>query len=287
MREARTPASPPSRSASAAPTRPGALCRSMAGTGRGSPLGRGRLGHRRVTPHRLAGGPCALGAGARPRGLVPTAGAAVHGPRRRSGRGAGLVRAPLGHRGHLRRGALPLRRGNPAPVVGQGRRPHHAGAARPVLPGGAPDARPARARHAHAPACRLVPQGGAHVQRHACRGPALALGREGAPSKYKTWAAWRRPGGAARLWVGRPHDGRSPPAVRARPLLRPRPRPSWQRADADPARGRGDRLALARGWTVAGPEKADCYPAHSDGPRLSAISSMPRRSWHGIAGDRP
>lgn len=34
------------------------------------------------------------------------------------------------------------------------------------------------------------------------------LGIERVPSKWETWAAWRRPGEAATLWVGQPYDGR-------------------------------------------------------------------------------
>jgi catechol 2,3-dioxygenase-like lactoylglutathione lyase family enzyme len=35
----------------------------------------------------------------------------------------------------------------------------------------------------------------------------VPLGIERVPSKYKSWAAWRRPGEAATLWVGRPYNG--------------------------------------------------------------------------------
>ena len=33
------------------------------------------------------------------------------------------------------------------------------------------------------------------------------LGIERVPSKYAKWAAWQRPGEAARFWVGRPFNG--------------------------------------------------------------------------------
>jgi catechol 2,3-dioxygenase-like lactoylglutathione lyase family enzyme len=33
------------------------------------------------------------------------------------------------------------------------------------------------------------------------------LGIERVPSKYQKWAAWQRPGEAAKLWVGHPSNG--------------------------------------------------------------------------------
>jgi catechol 2,3-dioxygenase-like lactoylglutathione lyase family enzyme len=33
------------------------------------------------------------------------------------------------------------------------------------------------------------------------------LGIERVPSKYRKWAAWQRPGEAAKLWVGHPFNG--------------------------------------------------------------------------------
>ena len=52
----------------------------------------------------------------------------------RSTRHPALVRSPLVHRGHLRRGPSPPRRRDPTPMVRSGRRPHHPRLARPVLP---------------------------------------------------------------------------------------------------------------------------------------------------------
>ncbi|MBD0275071.1 MAG: VOC family protein, partial [Acetobacteraceae bacterium] len=65
------------------------------------------------------------------------------------------------------------------------------------------------------------------------------LGIERVPSKYQTWAAWRRPGEAATLWVGRPYDGR--PAQRGN---------GWMAAFAAPSRAAVDAAhaaALAAG----------------------------------------
>ena len=60
------------------------------------------------------------------------------------------------------------------------------------------------------------------------------LGIERVPSKYGTWAAWRRPGEAATLWVGRPYDGR--PAHRGN---------GWMAAFAAPSRGAVDAAHAA------------------------------------------
>jgi catechol 2,3-dioxygenase-like lactoylglutathione lyase family enzyme len=65
------------------------------------------------------------------------------------------------------------------------------------------------------------------------------LGIERVPSKWETWAAWRRPGEAATLWVGRPYDGR--PANRGN---------GWMAAFAAPSRPAVDAAhaaALAAG----------------------------------------
>ncbi|CAA9360122.1 MAG: hypothetical protein AVDCRST_MAG40-3427, partial [uncultured Gemmatimonadaceae bacterium] len=129
--------------------------------------GGGRLRHRRLAPHRPAGRAGALGAGAGSRRRVRPPGTPVHRPRRGAGRSPRLVRPALVGGGDLRRGPAAPRRRNPAPVVGQGRRAHHAGAARPVLARRPAGVRTARAGQPAAPTRCLVPQGGADLQRRA------------------------------------------------------------------------------------------------------------------------
>ncbi|CAA9232289.1 MAG: hypothetical protein AVDCRST_MAG08-1174, partial [uncultured Acetobacteraceae bacterium] len=174
------------------------------------PRGRGRVRHRRVAPHRPAGGPRALGAGARSSAPVRPASAALHGPRRRARRRFVVVRPPLVRRGDLRRGQAAPRRGDPTAVVGRRHRAHHAGAARPVLARRPAGRRPARTRRADAPPHGMVPQGGAHVQRRARRRPALALDRSGA---FPDTAPHRRPRGSAARRAGPPDRPRLPRRV--------------------------------------------------------------------------
>jgi catechol 2,3-dioxygenase-like lactoylglutathione lyase family enzyme len=95
------------------------------------------------------------------------------------------------------------------------------------------------------------------------------LGIERVPSKWETWTAWRRPGEAATLWVGRPYDGQpydGQPAGRG---------DGWMAAFAAPSRAAVDAAhaaALAAGGTdegAPGPRQhfaRDYYGAYIRGP---------------------
>ena len=98
------------------------------------------------------------------------------------------------------------------------------------------------------------------------------LGIERVPSKWETWAAWRRPGEAATLWVGRPYDGR--PANRGN---------GWMAAFAAPSRPAVDAAhaaALAAGGTDEGapgprphfaPDYYGAYVRDPDGNKLHFV----------------
>ena len=102
--------------------------------------------------------PKADGARPRPGRRVRAASVPVHGPSRRPTHHPAAVRAPLVSRGDLRRGAPSSRRGNAAPMVGLGHRPHHPVPARPVLARHALGQRLGRTRPRPAQARRLVCQ---------------------------------------------------------------------------------------------------------------------------------
>ena len=98
------------------------------------------------------------------------------------------------------------------------------------------------------------------------------LGIERAPGKYQTWAAWRRPGEAATLWVGRPYDGQ--PAHRGN---------GWMAAFAAPSRAAVDAAhaaALAAGGLDEGapgprphfaPDYYGAYVRDPDGNKLHFV----------------
>lgn len=98
------------------------------------------------------------------------------------------------------------------------------------------------------------------------------LGIERAPSKYRAWAAWRRPGEAATLWVGRPYDGQ--PAGRGN---------GWMAAFAAPSRAAVDAAhaaALAAGGRDEGapgprpqfaPDYYGAYVRDPDGNKLHFV----------------
>jgi catechol 2,3-dioxygenase-like lactoylglutathione lyase family enzyme len=98
------------------------------------------------------------------------------------------------------------------------------------------------------------------------------LGIERVPSKWETWAAWRRPGEAATLWVGRPYDGR--PA---------NPGNGWMAAFAAPSRPAVDAAhaaALAAGGQDEGapgprphfaPDYYGAYVRDPDGNKLHFV----------------
>jgi catechol 2,3-dioxygenase-like lactoylglutathione lyase family enzyme len=98
------------------------------------------------------------------------------------------------------------------------------------------------------------------------------LGIERVPSKWETWAAWRRPGEAATLWVGRPYDGR--PANRGN---------GWMAAFAAPSRPAVDAAhaaALAAGGQDEGapgprphfaPDYYGAYVRDPDGNKLHFV----------------
>ena len=104
------------------------------------------------------------------------------------------------------------RRRDPAPVVGQGRRAHHAGTARLVLARRLACRRPARAGPPAAPTRGLVPQGGTDLRRGPRRGLPVALGRGGA---FPDLAARQRPRGSAARRTGAHDRPRRPRGVRA------------------------------------------------------------------------
>jgi len=98
------------------------------------------------------------------------------------------------------------------------------------------------------------------------------LGIERVPSKYQSWAAWRRPGEAATLWVGRPFDGRS--AERGN---------GWMAAFAAPSRAAVDAAhaaAMAAGGSDEGapgprpqfaPDYYGAYVRDPDGNKLHFV----------------
>ena len=99
-----------------------------------------------------------------------------------------------------------------------------------------------------------------------------ALGIERVPSKYQTWAAWRHPGEAATLRVGRPYDGQ--PAHQGN---------GWMAAFAAPSRAAVDAAhaaALAAGGRDEGapgprpqfaPDYYGAYVRDPDGNKLHFV----------------
>jgi catechol 2,3-dioxygenase-like lactoylglutathione lyase family enzyme len=98
------------------------------------------------------------------------------------------------------------------------------------------------------------------------------LGIERVPSKYESWAAWRRPGEGPTLWVGRPYDGQ--PASRGN---------GWMAAFAAPSRAAVDAAhaaALAAGGADEGapgprphftPDYYGAYVRDPDGNKLHFV----------------
>ena len=98
------------------------------------------------------------------------------------------------------------------------------------------------------------------------------LGIERVPSKWETWAAWRRPGEAATLWVGRPYDGH--PAERGNGWMAAFAAPSCAAVDAAHA------AAVAAGGTDEGapgprprfaPDYYGAYVRDPDGNKLHFV----------------
>jgi catechol 2,3-dioxygenase-like lactoylglutathione lyase family enzyme len=98
------------------------------------------------------------------------------------------------------------------------------------------------------------------------------LGIARVPSQFTTWAAWQRPGEAAKLWVGRPYDGQ--PAAQGN---------GWMAAFAAPTREAVDAAhaaALAAGGTDEGapgprphfaPDYYGAYARDPDGNKLHFV----------------
>ena len=134
---------------------------------RGRPRRGDLLGHRRLAPQRPAGRADPLGAAARSLPALRSAGPALHRPGAGAAADRPLVRPALAARSHLPRGARPPRRRDPASVVGQGHRPHHAMPARAVLDRHPAGVAPRRPCPAPGLVQRLVPQAAADLRRHA------------------------------------------------------------------------------------------------------------------------
>src|ERR671913_423861 len=139
---------------------------------------------------------------ARPAGGVPAPALPLPRPGRRPRRHPVVVRPALGHRGDLRGGAPPPRRGDPAAMVGPGHRAHHAGAAGAPLPRGAVGRR-AAPRLRHPSACRdVVRQAHRDIQRCSGHGAPGDLDRSGFARVHI-----RRRGGESAARGARPPDG--------------------------------------------------------------------------------
>ena len=88
-----------------------------------------------VVPLRQAGRHHPLGVDPRPPGHLRPPGPALYRPVSGPGPDTGVVCPALATRSHLPGSPDPPGRRDPAPVVGPGHRPHHAGSAGPLLPG--------------------------------------------------------------------------------------------------------------------------------------------------------